>query len=68
MEDELKTTILILNETLNEESVKLDDKCVRLVEEKSANLKKSHIKLILEVNKIKESIAPQSVAGGGKVL
>lgn len=75
LEDELKTTILIRNETLNEESVKLDDKClrleekcVRLVEEKYANLKRSHIKLILEVKKIKESIAPQSVAGGGKVL
>ncbi|VDI76173.1 Hypothetical predicted protein [Mytilus galloprovincialis] len=73
LEDELKTRTLTLDETLKDESVKLDDKCfrleekcVRLMEEKSVSLERSNIELMLEVNKIKESTASQSVVGGAR--
>lgn len=69
-EDELKTRNLIRDDTLKGESVKLDDKCfrleekcVRLVEEKYASLERSNIELVLEVDRIKESVASQIVVG-----
>ncbi|XP_063405947.1 rab11 family-interacting protein 4B-like [Mytilus trossulus] len=76
LEDELKTRTLILDETLKDESVKLDDKCsrlaekcVRLVEEKSDSLEKSNNKLTQEVNQIRELIESQSaVEGATKVI
>ncbi|CAC5414758.1 unnamed protein product [Mytilus coruscus] len=71
LEDELKTRTLILDETLKEESVKLDnkcfrleEKCVRLVEEKYISLERSNKKLVQEVNQIRESIASQSAVEG----
>lgn len=72
LEDELKTRTYILDETLKDESVKLDDKfsrlaekCVRLVEEKSESLEKSNYELAQEVNQIRELIASQSAVEGG---
>ncbi|CAG2248894.1 unnamed protein product [Mytilus edulis] len=72
LEDELKTRTYILDETLKDKSVKLDEKfsrlaekCVRLVDEKSESLEKSNNELAQEVNQIRELIASQSAVEGG---